>query len=209
MMSLLAVALTAGLGSAPNAAFLELADREACGRLREALQGEQQEVAYVQAERGCSLRMPGVTAWTARPAEFSELLGLAGLDRARQEDLDAMMERLLREKPAEAHLLPAEGGALAQVQDAVDAFNRDLAVPTSCTCAWASLEESRGWVAWYVRPTGHCGNGLFKGDAPAWCPESDRFLPMLNGIAAVAAVVGGLIIRRWVRRRRGAAPTPA
>jgi len=208
MTSLLSVALVASLASVPDVAFVELNNREACGRLKEAVPGDQQELSYVPHERGCALRMPGVTAWAERPAEISELLTLAGLDRARQADLDVMMDRLLREKPAEAHLLVAGGNALARAQDAVDAFNRDLSAPTSCTCAWASLGESRGWVAWYVKPTGQCGNGLFTGDAPAWCPESDRFLTMLNGVAAVVAVVGGLIVRRWVKRRRDAAAAP-
>lgn len=206
MSSVLSVVLAAGLSSVPDVAYLELTNREACARLKEAVPGDQQELSYVAQERGCALRMPGVSAWAARPSEISELLALAGLDLARQADLDAMMDRLAREKPAEAHVVPAGGRALAGVQDAVDAFNRDLPAPTYCTCAWASLEESRGWVAWYVKPTGRCGNGLFVGDAPAWCPESDRFLPMLNGVAAVAAVVGGLIVRRWVKRRRAAGP---
>jgi len=206
MTSVLAVVLAVRLASTPDVASLELTDLAACGRLKEAVPGDQQELAYLAQERGCALRMPGVSAWAAKPEEISELLALAGLDRTRQGDLDALMNRLAQEKAVEVHLIPAGGRALIAAQDAVDAFNGDLTAPTHCTCAWASLEESRGWVAWYVKPTGRCGNGLFVGDAPAWCPKSDRFLPMRNGVAAVAAVVGGLIVRRWVKRRRAVGP---
>jgi len=211
MTLLVSTALVAVLSAKPNVAFLELTDRAACERVKAAVPGDQQELAHVPRERGCALRMPGVSAWADRPGEISDLLALAGLDRERQADLDVMMDRLVRQKPVEAHLFPATGKALLHVQDEVEQFNRGLPAPTSCTCAWASLEESRGWVAWAVTPTGRCGNGLFVGEAPAWCPESDRFLPMINGVVALLVVVVGLVGRSWVRRRRqrAAAATPA
>lgn len=211
MPLMVSAALVAALASAPDVVFLELSDTEACERVKAEVPGDQQELAWVARERGCALRMPGVTAWASRPVEISELLGVAGLDRARQSDLDVMMDRLARQKPAEAHLSPADTRALLRAEDAVDEFNRGLSAPTTCTCAWASLEQSNGWVAWTVKATGHCGNGLFAGDAPAWCPESDRFLTMLNGVAALLVVTAGLIVRRWMKRRRqvAAAASPA
>jgi len=211
MPLLVSAALVAALASTPDVVFLELSDTAACERVKAEIPGDQQELSWVARERGCALRMPGVTAWASRPVEISELLGVAGLDRVRQSDLDAMMDRLARQKPAEAHLFPADNRALLRAEDAVDEFNRGLPAPTSCTCAWASLEQSQGWVAWTVTATGHCGSGLFAGDAPAWCPESDRFLTMLNGVAALLVVTAGLIVRRWMKRRRqrAASASPA
>jgi hypothetical protein len=202
MTSLVSAALVAALAGTPDVAYLELSDNAACARLKAELPGDPQEVAVVAQERGCALRMPGVSAWAARPPEMSELLGVAGLDRVSQAELDGMMKRLARQKPVEAHLLALDSRALIRAEDAVDEFNRGRTSPSTCTCAWASIEQSPGWVAWTVKATGHCGNGLFAGDAPAWCPESDRFLTMLNGIAALLVVTAGLIVRRWTTRRR-------
>ncbi|MEN9796963.1 MAG: hypothetical protein RL653_659 [Pseudomonadota bacterium] len=185
---------------------LNFARPEACDRLRGAMPEGNPDIRLEAQDGRCALYLPGVSAWAARPAEFPQLLQLAGLNPEQQLDLERLVDRVVRQGRVPAlHLYPNSTPALVRVQEAVDEFTRGLASNSACACAQATLEQSRSWVGWTIRPTGNCGNGLLAGDAPAWCPESGRFVPMTLGVASVLLVVLGLLVRRALKRRAASA----
>lgn len=202
---MVAVALSALLTSGvagPDVMTLHVSRSESCAQLRAGLPGDSPDMGVETTPEGCALRLPGTSAWSARPEWLGELLLLSGFTREQQAALDLLMDRLSREgRIPELHLFPSSTPALVRAQDSVDEFNRSNAANTGCACARATLEQSRGWVGWSVRPTGNCGNGLLAGDAPAWCPESARFVPMTVGVAGVLVVVLALVVRRAILRR--------
>ena len=189
---------------------VNLSQPEACAQLKAGLPEGSAEIHVESTEAGCALHLPGASAWRSRPEWLGELLRLAGIKDAQQADLDRLMDRLVREgRVVQAHLHPASTKALTRVQDEVDDFNRNVGSSSSCACAYAALEQSRGWVGWSIRPTGNCGNGLLEGDAPAWCPESARHGPMMAGVAGVFTVGLALVVRRALKRRAARAATAA
>jgi hypothetical protein len=183
---------------------------EVCDRVRAELPEGNPEIRLEPREGGCALALPGASQWSGRPVDaLAHLLRLAGLTQEQQVDLDRLMDRLVRQgRIAAAHLYPNSTPSLLRVQEAVDDFNRALASNKACACAEATVEQSRSWVGWTIRPTGNCGNGLLAGDAPAWCPESGRFVPMTLGVAGVLVVALALLVRRAVKRRAAAAAGP-
>jgi hypothetical protein len=211
MNSVLAAALSVVVSSGwtnGDVLSLNFSRSEVCDLLRGELPEGSTEIRLEPREGGCALFLPGTTAWANRPADaLAHLLRVAGLTQEQQVDLDRLVDRLVQQgHVAAAHLYPSSTPALVRVQDAVDEFNRGLASNSACACAQATLEQSRSWVGWTVRPSGNCGTGLLAGDAPAWCPESSRFVPMTLGVAGVLVVALGLLVRRVLKRRSGPAP---
>lgn len=186
---------------------LNFSRAEVCDRVRGEMPEGNPEIRLEAREGGCALFLPGTSQWEGRPADaLAHLLRLAGLTQEQQLDLDRLMDRLVRQgRMAAVHLYPSSTPALVRVQDAVDEYNRGLASNRTCACAEATLEQSRSWVGWTIRPTGNCGNGLLAGDAPAWCPESARFVPMTLGVAGVLLVALALVVRRALKRRAATA----
>lgn len=214
MHSVIAVALAAVVTSSwagQDFLTLNLSRAEDCERLRTGLPDGNPDIAWEKTDFGCAMRLPGASAWSSRPEEFSAIFRLAGLSHEQQADLVRVMDRIVQQGPVPvAHLYPTSTPALVRVDESVDDFNRGLASSAACRCSKATLEQSRSWVGWTIRPTGNCGAGLLEGDAPAWCPESARFAPMSMVAAAVLTVTLGLVVRGAIRRRRiDAAPPTA
>ena len=214
MNSVVAVALSAlvtSWWSGQDILTLNLSRAEDCERLRTGMPEGTQDIYWEKTDFGCALHLPGASAWNSRPTDFGAMFRLAGLSHAQQVDLELLMERIVRQgRVPVAHLYPTSTPALVRVEEAVDDFNRGLASRAACRCSQATLEQSRVWVGWTIRPTGNCGEGLLAGDAPAWCPESGRFVPMSMGVGAVLLVTLGLVVRRALRRRQpSASPTTA